>query len=324
MAKNKAAKRREVAGPSAEELEAARALAEREKATSFVLAMVWGAAFSALALWSVRWGAQELWAPFEVTGKVTLGCLLVSALVGGAVAGVAGRGAPAPLPAGACALGWALWAMMLHTSASGKFVEFSGKGSLSRGELQNEVVAILARNNIYQPLAVVAGLLVASLAGWVAGRFFYPAVSRAESTRDVTQRDRLRSNFISFALISTIAGFLLLWAMSFLPFRVLPPLYVQNLPAKLAPALLCGMTALAAFAIVSYSAARFYRRRGGILAYLAAPLVVLMVGLVLQRPDIPPLRSMLTVMMFASPFEIACWGAFGAVAGFWIRELNRD
>ena len=319
MAKSSKSKSKIVvaAPPSPARAAASRALALFELA----LPVLGGAIVVMLVFSFLKFGASEIWSPFQVGGSKIFKGLAASALAGGIATAVLGRRLDGPLAAMGCALGWALWGWSLHFGAQGGYAKFL-PGGLPGGVAASFVFS----NAISQSLCVAFGLLIASAVSW----FWVRRTQKGGFAADnVSDDDRDGSGLKSFSTafiypLSTAIGgvfFLIVFGLLTLP---LGEPKVGQLPSGPGVALWCGLLAMAALGVATTFARRIFRAIGSIGDVVVAPISVAFVAMIFlaARADMPLMRPAALLLWHTSGFEMASWAALGAALGYYFARAK--
>lgn len=312
------------------------------------ISLLIGALASVAILVALGFGAREIWSSFTQTGSNIFRGLAISGLAGGLAAAVAyhsviKREASVASPAAlrilspaACALGWGLLGLSMHTSNT-KFFDSLPEGA--RNVFAGTQVFL--NNGAWQALSVALGLMLSAIISWmIERRFFAPQAVVASTKRgkvattstrdDVSDENSLEarqvlpafSRNMSLPLLVAIPGFVLLCVLGLIV-HFLPQPNANQLPAESGRALLAAVICALSFGVASFGVRRSFGggARENSLAYvLAAPIVIAFVCAMFlsAQGQIPILRSAVDTVWNSSPFEAASWGAFGSAIGFWL------
>ena len=300
----------------------ARAAAQRALLRfDLALPVLGGAVVVMLVLSLLKFGAREIWSPFNVGGSNIFRALALSGLAGGITTAIIGKRYDGPLAAMGCAVGWALWGWSLHFGAQGHYLNYL-PGGLPTGAPESIVFA----NAISQSLCVAFGLLVASAVSWFWVRRGQNSMLEPDNVSD---DDRDGSGLKSFStafvypLSTAIGGVALLIVFGLLALPLGEP-PTRQLPSGPGAALWCGILAMLALGVATTFARRAFRAIGSIGDVVVAPLTLAFVGglFLAARGQMPLLKPAALLLWHTSAFEMASWAALGAALGYFFARAK--
>ncbi|MDQ3815360.1 MAG: hypothetical protein M3347_15685 [Armatimonadota bacterium] len=293
-------------------------------ANSFVSLLI-GAVAADLVLLFLNLGLRELWLPVFETGGRVFRALTFSGIVGGVATAIAARGVRGPLAPAACALGWGVWGLLQHVTASGSFKNLPFVAAEPAARLPLIATATILNLGIFHPPCVAFGLLIAAVAAWITDqKIFAPQRAAASTTEAPSPSGKPTAVFLqasSYPLLTAVLGLVLISVLGLL-LLLLPQFNADQLPMHVSRAWLCAAVSLCAFAVTAYVIRSRLRPAGSIGYLMAAPIVIVFSSwlIVKTQGQLVLLEPMKRLLWNSSPFELACWGALGAACGYWAAE----
>ncbi len=284
----------------------------------YLVPLAGGAIVTMVVLALLKFGAAEVWSPFERTGANVFKGLATSAMAGGIATAVLGRRFHGPLAATACALGWALWGLSLHFSAQGQYLAIVG-GGFPAGARERLVFS----NAISQSLSVAFALIVASAVSWFWARRRKDIIEEAPVSDDDLAGNGLKSFSTAFVypLSTVIGGVFALMILGVLGLPLGDP-RLDQLPSGPAVAAVCGFLTMAALFVATFVARRAFRALGSSGDVILAPLVIAFVATMFLAAQfqMPILQPAALLLWRTSAFELSSWAALGAGLGYYFAR----